>query len=144
MLGRNVEPDAQGDVWLSVLQAAWLLRTSEETIRRWIRANEVSLKPDAPDTCVLWRSLDERALRLGQNPPAHWAWLAADLQDPPPSLHDLAGLYDVQSLQQRLIDAESARDIAQAEAENLDQAVMAYRDSWRRRTQPQSAGHPPR
>jgi hypothetical protein len=46
----------------------------------------------------------------------------------------------VARLAAELATARLERDRAIADAENLDQAVMSYRDNWRRRTQPQSTG----
>ena len=119
------------------------MQTTTETVRRWVQAGELTLDESANGTRIDWESLRARARTQGDPPPAHWGWIQADLQQPPPAEAADSSFTDARTLHQRLVWAEAERDIALAEAENLDQAVMAYRDNWRRRTQPQGAPSEP-
>jgi hypothetical protein len=131
----RVEPDERGEVLLTVWQAAWLSRTSTETIRRW-QLDGLS-KTGLP---IHWRDLVQRTVEVGHEAPIHWTWLNADLRGEAPTRADPATSSDIESEQAATAEALRQRDEARADAESLDQAVMAFRDIWRRRMEPRNSG----
>lgn len=140
--------DKDGRVLLKRSEAAWLARVSTETVRRWI-TNDLTLPVvgEGRLSRVLWGDLCIRAAGAGDPPPAHWSWLNADLTQPPGDASTPARVApdpgiptdaDMASLRTENVGLRLELEVAVADAENLDQAVMVYRDNWRRRTQPQS------
>lgn len=144
-----VAPDADGRVLLRRSEVAWLAGVSTETVRRWVEKegtlHEVrgGVRPR-----ILFEDLCARATAAGDPLPAHWSWLNADLTDPPadfvtdqnsatpPPDADLRR--ETVRLRQENEALRLERDLARADAENLDHAAMAYRDNWRRRIEPHS------
>lgn len=148
MSQRIVLPDADGDALLTIWQAAWLSRTTTETVRRWLRDGSLTL--DGSGAGLRWQQLVDRAIAVGDAAPAHWSWLNADLREQitsakvvlPPSTPGQSTRQDetnLSSVLATLAATKLERDQARADAENLDQAVMAYRDNWRRRMEPQTS-----
>jgi hypothetical protein len=148
MSQRIVLPDGNGDALLTIWQAAWLSRATTETVRRWLRDGSLTL--DRSGARLRWRQLVDRAVAVGDAAPAHWSWLNADLREQAGTAKNILSASqseqstkndqaNLNSVLAALATTRLERDQAKADAENLDQAVMAYRDNWRRRTEPQTS-----
>jgi hypothetical protein len=147
-MARPVSPDENGRILLKRSEAAWLARVSTETVRRWTDTEKVlPVVGSGRASRIDWQDLRARASRAGDPAPAHWSWLAADLRHPSrgvigDSLHvanaNVGESQEVERLRTENDKLRAERDTARADAENLDQAVMVYRDNWRRHTGPQS------
>ena len=129
-------PEGTANIKLTVAECAWLARVSTETIRRWIRGDQLV----AGQSTITWEDLQRHA---DPSVLAHWSWLQADLSHPANASPELAVPTELDRLRREVADANLARDQAILDAENLDQAAMIYRDNWRRRSQPQSSKDSP-
>lgn len=146
-MANKIAPDEAGRILLRRSDAAWLARVSTETIRRWTDVEKsLALIGAGRAARVEWHAMRER-LRADGRALAHWSWLEADLSQPIArsvtaldAVHGSNDHSDIQELQAEIAELRHQRDQAVADAENLDQAVMSYRDNWRRRVEPWSAG----
>jgi hypothetical protein len=155
--------------------AAWLCRTTTESIRRWQRAGDFEHLEADSDFSAPWedlrsvaskhgfQTLDPEWLTLTPDDPLPSTWRGND--NPAPSrstqpqsaearnsLDQLQAQLDAVCAERDAVRAErdavraerdavrAERDAARSNAEAIDQAAMAYRDSWKRLSQPQSPG----
>lgn len=154
MARRGVIVGPRDEVLLVRADAAWLARITAETLRQWVKSEQLFEVENGGRLLVPWTALRECAARHG-HAVAHWSWLERDLTEEAPASRgdaDDAIAAGVDAVDQDEEVGELRREVAQlrlqlatamAEAENLDQAVMSYRDNWRRRTQPQSPSELP-
>lgn len=157
---RTPYTDENGALWLTRAQAAWCARIDSETVRRWMTDGQLETRefPGRREALIAWTSFEEKAADR-HGPPLHPRWMAIAGEQAVASLvcgtpaaeaPGVGAPPDAAALQAALDEALAARDEARADAdkaaierdkaradaESADQAAMAFRDNWRRHTQP--------
>jgi hypothetical protein len=138
----HAEADGPDRVLVTRSEAAWLARVSTETVRRWTGpGGGLPVQGSGRSAHIDWEDLKNHLASQGLPAAAHWAWLKEDLSEPPdhPFVDDGQEEASAVARLQAQVDLLTAeRDAALSDAENLDHAVMAYRDNWKRRVVPDS------
>jgi hypothetical protein len=157
--------DSDDEVRLGRREAAWLAQITENNITAWINEGSLAATRTKGTPPIRWADLKATCEKKHRLPPLRPEWLTVTAADPLPSawretntpsedgatarpLDDEIGpsretrrrveelTQQINQLQAALATAALERDFARQDAQNLDQAAMAYRDNWRRHSEP--------